>query len=77
MKKTNYYTETFAVDDSYRIDIVNNGETYEAWIYNKRYGVKTLMFGLLIDDITHEMFIKVVKANTKIYIKDYQEEVED
>ena len=77
MKKTNYYTETFAVDDSYRIDIVNDGEAYEAWISQKGYGVKYLMFGISIDDISHEMFLKVVKANTENYIKLYRAKIED
>ena len=76
MKKTNYYTETYTIGDSYMVDIVNNEETYEAWFYHKSYGIKSLMFGLSIDDITHEMFVKVVTANIRSYIKLYKEEVE-
>lgn len=76
MKKMNYCTETYAVDDTYCIDIVNTGTEYEAWVYRKDYGVKVLMYGISVDGITYERFVKISGINAKSYIEVYQREEE-
>ena len=73
---------TYDVGGGYFIDIVeNNGpdETYEAWMYNEQYGVKSLMFGLHKSDVTMDEFIEIVEKNIRqhkrIYANLYMDEM--
>jgi len=79
MKKIiNYTVTTFIYKNVWRIDIVNNKSTYEAWLYHKDYGIKTLMFGA--EASYHDSlaeFIEVVEVNADDYIKIYKEEYVD
>lgn len=55
----------------FRVDIVDNGTEYEAWIYKNNYGIKSLMFGAPCNQQTMEEFINIVKANLETYEKEY------
>lgn len=55
----------------FRVDIVDNGTEYEAWIYKNNYGIKSLMFGAPRHQQTMEEFINIVQANLETYEKEY------
>lgn len=67
---------TYQYDDNYLIDIVKNDKegTYEAWIYHRAYGVKSMMFGVLSETNTIEFFLAMVEANAEDHIKNHTEE---
>lgn len=85
MKKVNEmkFVGTYAVDDDYRVDVFENDERFEAWLYNKNYGVKSSMFGWFKVQAagekvyTLEDFLELVEANADGYIMDYREDYED
>lgn len=66
-------TRTYKYDDQYMIDIVIDGKTYEAWLYNKDYGVKDLMFGSPIGQESFSDFMESVEVNAPDYIATYQQ----
>ena len=70
-------TITYKYNDTYFIDIVTTSEVIEAWIYNKDYGVKSLMFGLPIYQQTYSEALEIIEANAEDYISFYIEEYED
>lgn len=55
----------------FRVDIVDNGTEYEAWIYKNNYGIKSLMFGVPRHQQTMEEFINIVQANLETYEREY------
>lgn len=75
---TSYKTMTFAEGD-FRIDIVEKRTGFEAWIYRKNNGVKTLMFGSPKKNtaygkpitITFDTFMELVKNNLPDYKDSY------
>ena len=79
MKKIiNHTVTTFIYKNVWRIDIVNNKSTYEAWLYHKDYGIKTLMFG--VEAAYHDSladFIQTVEASADDYTAIYKEEYVD
>lgn len=42
---TNKKTATYNVFGSWYIDIIESDDMFEAWIYLKSYGIKSLMWG--------------------------------
>ena len=52
MIQANYITTTHNYDGKYLVDIIvkKDEQCYEAWLYNKDYGVKGLMFGVPMDE---------------------------
>ena len=77
MKKINSVTYTYKYNDDFMIDIVQTwtGEAfdYEAWIYNKDYGVKDLMFGS--SEKSLEDFIELAEQNAPEYITTYMDDL--
>lgn len=61
----------------YCVDICEDAEERSAWLYNSRYGVKSLMFGYLVNDQSREDFLDTVFSNLPDYIEDYAEQYED
>lgn len=47
MKRINITTKTYALDDEWRVDIVDNKEEdiFYAWLYHEECGIKDMMFG--------------------------------
>ena len=77
MERTEIKIETFKYDENYLIDVVTLKDTYEAWVYHKNYGVKSLMFGCPIEQQTYQFFLEMVEANADEYIEFYAEEYEN
>lgn len=67
--------ECYAYDSEHCIDIVETDECYEAWLYAKDYGLKTLMFGVPVDQDSKEGFIQIVQSNAKEYLSIYYDEL--
>lgn len=78
MKKVLNTTTTYQYNDDYFIDVVQyqvgSKFYYEAWLYNKNYGVKMLMFGLESPTIESYLweFLDQVEENVLDYISDYK-----
>lgn len=54
--------------------IVEDKETYRAWLYNKEYGIKSLMFGVKKTSNKKEDFKSIVEKTTPIEIETYKYE---
>lgn len=73
MKQTSITTVTYEHGE-FLVDIVTTSDSYEAWLYQKNYGVKFLMFGAYISLNTLEEFLETVEANLDEYEKNYDAE---
>lgn len=79
MKKANNEITTYEYEIKICVDIVETPDSFEAWIYDKDYGTKELMWGEPKKNIrfnepytqTFEGFKKLVNINIKNYIGDY------
>ena len=79
MKKVNNEITTYEYEIKICVDIVETPDSFEAWIYDKDYGIKELMWGEPKNNIrfnepytqTFEGFKKLVNASIKNYIGDY------
>ena len=76
MEKTNIKITRFA-DGDWFVDVVENEETYEAWLQHKDYGISSLMFGMMKKDKTFEEFCETAKMNLDNQKDFYQEEYMD
>lgn len=45
MKKVNIKTTTYDIGDGFRVDITQEQQMTEAWIYHEDYGIKEYIFG--------------------------------
>lgn len=61
----------------YCVDICEDAEERSAWLYNSAYGVKSLMFGCMVNAQSREAFLDMVFSNLPDYIESYAEEYED
>lgn len=69
-------------DKHFYVDMVLNEEmdSYEAYMYAKRFGIKLFMVGLLIhpeykdETLTFERFSELIIANLEYHARDYIEE---
>ena len=79
MKKVNNEITTYEYEIKICVDIVETPDAFEAWIYDKNYGIKELMWGELKNNMrfnepytqTFEGFKKLVSANIENYIGSY------
>lgn len=80
-KETSRYISTYYATGNYYVDVVKEQVGtkwgFEAWIYNKDYGIKSLMFGDYSYCITLNDFIQLVRENIMDYITDYKKRFED
>lgn len=79
ISRINIKSETFCTPWNgklYCVDICEDAEEYSAWLYNARYGVKSLMFGVMVKDYSRDTFLDCVFSNLPDYIEDYEEEYE-
>lgn len=74
MKKLNIITETYDAGNGFRIEVVQEGNLFEAWIYHKDYGIKALMFGA---EDTKENFMQLVETGLDEEMEYYEEEYMD
>jgi hypothetical protein len=84
MKKINIVTRTYALDDEWLVDIMDNKEEdiFYAWIYHKDYCVKDMMYGWpkhqptgLVTDL--KTFKEMVLCGWEDYAESYREEYMD
>lgn len=79
MKKVNNKITTYEYEIKICVDIVETSDKFEAWIYDKNYGRKELMWGEPKNNTrfnepytqTLEEFKKLVSASVKNYIGSY------
>lgn len=76
IKTTTYAINSDIYKDFY-VDIVDDGEKREAWIWHKGYGVKSMDFGSSKDQDTLESFLEVVKANAEESIEFFLMEMKE
>ena len=69
--KIEAYTTSF---DDFMFDIVEDEETYFAFIYRKNYALKTFMFGGPKTLSTKEEFVEMVLAQLVSYAAIYMED---
>ena len=70
----NVKTETYDAGHGYRVDITEDGEIYEMWIYHKDYSVKDHCFGLPSDTTQKDKFMEAAEAMLPDAIEDYKYE---
>ena len=68
---------TYKYVAEFKIDIVDNGEYYEAWLYEEHICHKMFMFGAPVTQHTKEEFEKIVERSTSHYIRGWYEELDD
>lgn len=73
--KNTINTTTYDAGDGFLVDIVTTPTKLESWLYHKDYGVKTLMFGMMCDDINYDEYRDCVEAALSEYKVTYREEV--
>ena len=79
MKKVNNKITTYEYKIKICVDIVETPDSFEAWIYDKNYGRKELMWGEPKNNMrfnepytqTFEGFKKLVSASVKDYLGSY------
>ena len=79
MKKVNNKITTYEYKIKICVDIVETPDSFEAWIYDKNYGIKELMWGEPKNNMrfnepytqTFEGFKKLVSASVKDYLESY------
>lgn len=72
MKQADITITTYECGE-YLVDIVTTGDSYEAWIYRKEFGVKDLMFLVQKKQQTLDEFLEIVEANVEDYGENYDE----
>lgn len=80
ISRINFKTETFCTawdGKLYCVDIFEDAEERSAWLYNSAYGVKSLMFGCMVNSQSREEFLDIVFSNLPDYIGYYAKEYED
>ena len=67
------WNNTYCFDHHYMVDIFKVDDTYEAWLYNREYGIKDFMFGMPVEQQSFDEFLEIVEANVPEYIELYRE----
>lgn len=66
--------ETYEFDGGFRVDIVETSDTYEAWLYHKDAGIKSLIIGgvpknkPLTADAIAEDLAESIESYKKLYM---------
>ncbi len=71
MRRKYINTETYEYENGYYVDVVYDGETYEAWLYHECIGIKTLMISIAVPFKTN-ILLSYIEANIKRHIDDYE-----
>ena len=72
-------SETFCTEWNkklYCVDVCEDKDERNAWLYNPQYGVKGFMFGERTENDRSE-FLDMVFSNLPYYIEDYVDKYED
>lgn len=73
-RKYNYKTKTYQTVADFYIDIIENKEYYDAFLYEKTHGVKESMFGCSKKDATYEEYLGMIECQLANDIMYYVEE---
>lgn len=75
MREVRTNIRTYCYREDWFVDVVEFEYTYEAWLYNKEYGVKSLMFGFPKSNVGVGVFLCTVEVMLEVesYIRDYIE----
>lgn len=60
----------------YCVDICEDAAERSAWLYNASYGVKAMMFGSMVCDMSREKFLDLAFSKLPDYIEYYEDEYE-
>lgn len=74
MKITEITTTVCEMPDGFMIDIIEQDNRFEAYLYHKSYGIKSFMYGLLKSDADKAAFIENVECNFNEYKEMYKSE---
>ena len=82
MKMTRIKTETYNLDGDWMVDIQTTEDSYMAYLWHNKYGVKELIFGSAINqpnfrDFSYEEFLEMVAFDWTDYRDDYIEKYFD
>ena len=66
MTKTDIKTTTYR-DGDWMIDIVENGNVFESWLYHEQYAVKQYVLGALKKYCERDYFMERVENNLPTY----------
>ncbi len=58
MKKTDIKTKTYEYKNGFYIDIVFWPDVVEVWLFHKKCGIKDYLFGLGMDNLLTQHFLK-------------------
>lgn len=77
MKEIKQESRVYEYDDDFRVEVVTGDENYEAWLWHKDYGIKSLMFGMPKSQQSYEEFLDTVEATIVMDITQYANEYMD
>ena len=70
-----FSTDTYQISpDDFRVDVVDEGNAYGAFLYHLGYDVKLFMFGVNKAAVTKEEFLAMVNENFATYAEYYTKE---
>ena len=64
--------KSYVVGGGYVVEIIDDKSMREAWLYHVDYGIKSLMFGIDVNEQSNGEFLELVKDNLLDYIADYE-----
>ncbi len=78
MKLTEIKTKTYKYNDEYFVDIVDDGEYYNAWLYKEGYGAKSHIIGSPKESSIEDEFVSsiedYIEINGEIELYEYEME---
>lgn len=77
MKKTTYTTTRFDVSNGYFVEVMQDGEMINFYLFSEDYGVKSLMFSFHESTTPAEKWEEIIKANIEREIDFYKTLFED
>ena len=79
LKLQNSLNLTYEYKDNYMVDISNNGETLDVFIWKRGYGDKMHIFGVPAKNVVYSDFLQIVEENLNNcnYLDIYKDTFED
>lgn len=71
------YVEIKILHQTYIVEVYEEEDYTEFWLYNKAYGIKSQMFGIQQINLTEEEILEYIDSSLIEYIQIYKEEYED
>lgn len=81
LKKTDWITSTYTFTGGFMVDIVENSDSWECYLYHELYGIKSSMFGIpkgsYVSDLAGVEELVAANLIDQPYIELYREEYMD